>query len=78
MANKDEKRVIYSTSDGGQYAFAVPDAVNRLDAVTTFISALEEAGHNPKDYHVLRVEGFAPSKIETIVKDHNDRFGGGL
>ena len=78
MANKEEKRVIYVAPDGEQYAFAVPDATSRLNANQIFISALEAEGHNPKDYHVLRVEGFDPSKIEKIVKDHKDRFGGGL
>lgn len=73
----NEKRVIY-VAGGEQYAFDTPEAVNRLDAVTTFISALEAEGLNPKEYHILRVEGFAPSKIERVVKDHNDRFGGGL
>ena len=76
MSKYVEKRVIYVAPDGETYMFATPEAVSRLDAVTQFISALEADGLNPKEYHILRVEGFAPSKVEAIVKDHKDRFGG--
>ena len=76
MSKYVEKRVIYVAPDGETYMFATPEAVSRLDAVTQFIGALEADGLNPKEYHILRTDGFSPSKTETVIKDHIDRFGG--
>ena len=77
MNEPDVKRVIYVAPDGETYQFATPSAKNRLDAVTQFISALEADGLNPKEYHILRTDGFSPSKTEVVIKSHIDRFGGG-
>lgn len=71
------KRVVYVAPDGETYIFNTPDAKNRLEAVTAFVKACELAGDNPRQYHILRVEGFSPSKTELEIWEHEKRFGGG-
>lgn len=70
------KRVVYVAPDGETYIFNTPDAKNRLEAVAMFMDVCEKAGDNPRQYRVLRVEGFAPSKAEIEIREHQERFGG--
>lgn len=70
------KSVVYVAPDGETYHFETPNAQNRREAVALFVSACEDAEDDPRRFHILRCEGFAPSKTELEVKAHIDRFGG--
>lgn len=70
------KSVVYVAPDGETYHFETPTAKNRLEAVALFVQACEEAGDNPRRFHVLRCDGFAPSKTELEIKAHIEKFGG--
>lgn len=71
------KSVVYVAPDGETYHFDTPTAKNRLEAVALFVKACEDADDNPRRFHILRCEGFAPSKTEREILEHQKKFGGG-